>query len=44
MSSVQFLNKRVKCSKLEVIADGGHVNILEKPEEFNRVLLNFVEG
>lgn len=44
MSSAQFLHEKIKGSKLEIIPDGGHVNMLEKPDEFNRVLLKFIDA
>nr|MDO8133066.1 alpha/beta hydrolase [Candidatus Njordarchaeum guaymaensis] len=38
----EFLHKNIKGSKLEVIPDAGHVNMLEKPDEFNKIVLKFL--
>jgi 3-oxoadipate enol-lactonase len=39
---VEFLHKNIKGSKLEVIPDAGHVNMIEKPDEFNKIVLRFM--
>jgi 3-oxoadipate enol-lactonase len=38
----KFLHENIKGSKLEVIPDAGHVNMIEKPQEFNEVILRFM--
>lgn len=38
----QFLHENIEGSKLEVIPGAGHVNMLEKPEYVNDVILKFV--
>ncbi len=38
----QFLYENIKGSKLETIPDAGHVNMIEKPDEFNRILVKFI--
>lgn len=41
-SMADFLHENIKGSKLEIIPDAGHVNMLEKPEHFNNVILMFI--
>jgi 3-oxoadipate enol-lactonase len=38
----RFLHENIKGSKLEVITDAGHVNMIEKPDEFNKVIMKFI--
>ena len=40
----EYLKNNISNSKLETIADAGHMVMLEKPEEFNEKLGNFVKG
>jgi len=40
----QFLHENIKGSKLEIIHDAGHVNMIEKPDEFNKIILRFMGG
>jgi pimeloyl-ACP methyl ester carboxylesterase len=42
VSMAQFLHKNIKGSKLEVIPDAGHVNMIERPDEFNKIILKFM--
>jgi pimeloyl-ACP methyl ester carboxylesterase len=44
LSSAEFLHENIKGSRLEIIHDAGHLVMIEKPDEFNRVILRFVEG
>ncbi len=39
----EYLNYRIQGSKLHVIKNAGHFMMQEKPDEFNRVLLNFMD-
>jgi pimeloyl-ACP methyl ester carboxylesterase len=39
----EYLKNNISNSKLETIADAGHMVMLEKPEEFNEKLGNFVK-
>lgn len=39
----KILNEKIEGSRLVVIKDCGHVPILEKPEEFNRIVLDFLK-
>ncbi len=39
----QFLNEKIKNSELYVVDNAGHMVMLEKPEEFNKILKNFIE-
>lgn len=39
----EFLNEKIEGSKFRVIDDAGHFMMLEKPDEFNRLLLEFLE-
>jgi pimeloyl-ACP methyl ester carboxylesterase len=41
-SMAQFLHEKIKGSKLEVMPDTGHVNMIEKPDEFNKIILRFM--
>jgi pimeloyl-ACP methyl ester carboxylesterase len=41
-SMAQFLHENIKGSKLDVIPDAGHVNMIEKPDEFNKIILSFM--
>jgi pimeloyl-ACP methyl ester carboxylesterase len=38
------MHHEIRGSRLEVIANAGHVSNLEKPEQFNEVLLDFLKG
>ena len=40
-SMTQFLHEKIKGSRLEVILDAGHVNMIEKPDELNKIILGF---
>jgi pimeloyl-ACP methyl ester carboxylesterase len=40
----EYLNYKIQGSKLHVIKDAGHFMMQEKPDEFNRVLLEFVDS
>lgn len=37
-----FLHRSIKGSKLFVIEDAGHFMMMEKPEEFNKIMLDFL--
>lgn len=39
-----LLHEKIKGSTLRVIKDCGHVPPVEKPEEFNRIVIEFLEG
>ncbi|MEM4495997.1 MAG: alpha/beta hydrolase [Archaeoglobaceae archaeon] len=39
----QFLNERIKSSEIYIVDNAGHMVMLEKPVEFNRILKNFIE-
>jgi pimeloyl-ACP methyl ester carboxylesterase len=41
-SMTQFLHNKIKGSTLEVIPDAGHVNMIEKPDELNKIILRFM--
>ena len=38
-----FLNKKIPDSRLEIIGQAGHFMMQEKPNEFNRLLVNFLD-
>jgi 3-oxoadipate enol-lactonase len=38
----QFLHEHIKGSELAEIPDAGHVNMIEKPDEFNKIVLRFI--
>lgn len=40
----EYLNKEIEGSKLHIISDAGHFMMQEKPEEFNRVSLEFLNS
>lgn len=40
----QFLNDKIPGSSLHVIANAGHMVMLEQPEEVNRTILTFLRG
>ena len=42
-SMTQFLHEKIKGSIVEAIPDSGHVNMIEKPDELNKVILRFME-
>lgn len=39
----RILNEKIEDSRLVVMKDCGHVPLLEKPEEFNRVVMDFLK-
>jgi pimeloyl-ACP methyl ester carboxylesterase len=41
-SMTQFLHKAIRGSRLEVIPDCGHVPMVDKPAEFNKILTDFL--
>ena len=44
LQSARFLHENIKGSILEIIPDAGHVVMIEKPNEFNEIILRFVES
>ena len=38
------MDKRIRDSKRVVVADAGHDFVMEKPFEFNRIVLDFISG
>ncbi len=38
----RFLHRRIRGSRLHIIRNCGHIPMLEKPEEFNRILTDFL--
>jgi len=40
----EFLHKAIRGSRLEVISGAGHLVMVEKPREFNRALVSFIES
>jgi pimeloyl-ACP methyl ester carboxylesterase len=43
LSSARYLHENIKGSLLEIIPDAGHLVMIEKPSEFNEIILRFVE-
>jgi len=43
MKYAKFLNEGIKGSTMEIVPDAGHLVMMEKPEEFNRSLRQFLE-
>jgi pimeloyl-ACP methyl ester carboxylesterase len=43
LSSAHYLNENIKGSRLAIIPDAGHLVMIEKPGEFNKIVLSFVE-
>jgi pimeloyl-ACP methyl ester carboxylesterase len=41
-ADAELMNREIRGSRLEVIADAGHVSNVERPAEFNRALENFL--
>lgn len=37
-----FLHEKIKNSKLEIIDDAGHMVMIEKPEQFNKIVFSFL--
>jgi pimeloyl-ACP methyl ester carboxylesterase len=44
LSLSQFLHESIKESEIEIIPDAGHLPMLEKPDEFNKAILRFIES
>ncbi len=44
LKDAEIMHREIRGSRLEVIEDAGHVSNLERPAEFNRALLNFLEA
>jgi len=42
MSMTRLMNQRIGGSRLEVIPDCGHLPMIERPAEFNRILTGFL--
>jgi pimeloyl-ACP methyl ester carboxylesterase len=42
MKMSRFLHRSIEGSRLEVIPNCGHLPMLEKPEEFNKILTGFL--
>lgn len=40
----EVIHRAIRPSRLELIADAGHLMNMEQPEEFNRVLIDFLKG
>jgi pimeloyl-ACP methyl ester carboxylesterase len=43
VADAEFMNERIKNSRLEVIEDAAHMTNMEQPEVFNRALRGFLE-
>ncbi|MFA5173359.1 MAG: alpha/beta hydrolase [Candidatus Paceibacterota bacterium] len=39
----ETFRRKIKNSRLEIIKDAGHFNFLDQPEEFSKILFNFVK-
>jgi pimeloyl-ACP methyl ester esterase len=44
LQSAQYLHENIKGSLLEIVPDAGHLVMIEKPDEFNKIILKFVEA
>ena len=44
MDECRFLNRQIQGSRLAVISRAGHLSCLENPDEFNRVVLDFLRN
>jgi pimeloyl-ACP methyl ester carboxylesterase len=44
LQSARFLHENIKGSILEIVPDAGHLVMIEKPNEFNEIILRFVEN
>jgi pimeloyl-ACP methyl ester carboxylesterase len=42
VADAKFMHERIPNSRLEIIEDAAHMTNMEQPEEFNRVMLDFV--
>lgn len=42
LADAELMNREIRGSRLEVIAEAGHVSNVERPAEFNRALENFL--
>jgi pimeloyl-ACP methyl ester carboxylesterase len=42
VSDAEFMHERIRNSRLEIIEDAAHMTNMEQPEEFNRILLDFL--
>lgn len=40
----EFIHQRIKDSRLEVMADAGHLMNMEQPDRFNKTLIGFLAG
>lgn len=43
VSDAEFMHARIPSAQLAVIAETGHVPNMEKPDEFNRILIEFLQ-
>ncbi|VVA44399.1 Alpha/beta hydrolase family protein (fragment) [Candidatus Roizmanbacteria bacterium] len=43
IADVQLMKKNIPNSKLEILKNAGHFSFLDKPEEFNRELIKFID-
>jgi pimeloyl-ACP methyl ester carboxylesterase len=43
LPSAQYLHENIKGSQLKIIPDAGHLVMIEKPNEFNKIILEFIE-
>lgn len=44
VSDAEFMHERINNSRLEIIEDAAHMTNMEQPEEFNRVLIDFLRN
>jgi pimeloyl-ACP methyl ester carboxylesterase len=42
VSDAEFMHERIANSRLEIIEDAAHMTNMEQPEEFNRVMIEFL--
>ncbi|MBI5122921.1 hypothetical protein HZA75_03630 [Candidatus Roizmanbacteria bacterium] len=42
IADAQLMKKSIKNSKLEILKEAGHFSFLDQPEEFVKVLINFI--
>lgn len=43
LTSAQYLHENIKGSLLEIVPEAGHLVMIEKPGEFNEIILRFIE-
>jgi 3-oxoadipate enol-lactonase len=44
VAKAQYLHENIKGSQLSIIQKAGHISNMEQPEEFNKIIIDFLKS